>query len=109
MVYTPNIDPRGPQNGGGVTKQGVPVMHHVADLPIGLSVDDGVKLVVAFAHAQNIESSTPSFGIFRTILQPAAYHHQVATTASAQAANLEWVDPVTMGMLVKLHVTGSLK
>ena len=39
----------------------------------------------------------------RTILQPASYHYQVAEEASG-LAEVEWVDPVTMGILAKLEL-----
>jgi hypothetical protein len=53
-----------------------------------------------------LHMNSPQFAVFRTILQPASFHHYVATNASATRSNVEWVDPVTMGMLVKLHLTG---
>ena len=104
VVYSAADDPRGGGNGGGLTKEGVPVMHHVTDLPKGIAMADALQQVAAYAGAQ--AGAAPTFGVFRTILQPAAFHHAVATGASAASSNLEWVDPVTMGILVKIHASG---
>jgi len=102
IVYTPTIDPRGTNNTGGVTADGVPVMHHIADLPIGISLSDALSSVSGFADSQKQSPATPFFAVFRTILQPASFHHTVATKSAAASDNVEWVDPVTMGILVKL-------
>ena len=102
VVYSAPDDPRGGGNGGGLTAEGVPIMHHVADLPVGISMADAEQQVQAYAAKQ--AGTAPSFAVFRTILQPAAFHHDLATSASAASANLVWVDPVTMGVLVKLHL-----
>eukprot|EP00041_Stephanoeca_diplocostata_P023877 m.595310 g.595310 ORF g.595310 m.595310 type:complete len:861 (+) comp22400_c0_seq6:200-2782(+) len=98
IVVSLNEDWRGAASRGGVTSGGTPVMHHVMDLPGG---DPGTatKNVVAFVAVQPKEH--PTFAVFRTILQSATYHYTVATDAAKQATSLVFVDPLTLGALVK--------
>eukprot|EP00038_Savillea_parva_P023636 m.41959 g.41959 ORF g.41959 m.41959 type:complete len:557 (+) comp6201_c0_seq1:79-1749(+) len=104
IVVSPNQDYRGVGLGGGVTPRGTPVIHHVTDLPGGnataaaIVVADIVELTPRFK---------PQFAMFRTILQSATFHADVATIATERVAarlrQLVWVDPLTLGALVKLH------
>jgi hypothetical protein len=129
IVLTANIDPQGGANDGKVTAQGVPVMHHVSDLPGGdvkkatavvVSIAKprrpnvgGTKLALGAEHGTTSEDGAdedevgatklPQFMIFRTILQTAQFHDDVAVAASAAVPELVWVDPVTLGALVKVH------
>ena len=84
------------------------MLHHIQDLPIGISMPDALKSVTEFAATQAQAPNVPQFAVFRTILQPASFHGDVATQSAAAAANLAWVDPVTAGMLVKLHAQQQL-
>jgi hypothetical protein len=106
IVITANKDPQGADNSGRVTAEGMPVMHHVSDLPGG-DVAKAAAVVVAIAKP-GAAKRVPQFMVFRTILQPASFHDQVATAASEAVPEIEWVDPVTLGKLVKVHATGGL-
>jgi hypothetical protein len=87
-------------------------MHHVADLPGG-DVAKATAVVVSIAKPKAAARATtgdhaeggtpPQFMVFRTILQTASFHDQVAVAASAAVPELVWVDPITLGALVKVH------
>ena len=126
----------GSSNAAHATAGGTPIFHHLCDFPPGMSVANAANVVAQFAHssacrggvgggsAGNVRANGtagcgaaggggvggptgPTFGVFRTILQPATYHYHVAEAASAAAANLVWVDPVTMGILAKIELESS--
>ena len=66
------------KNDGRVTDGGTPVMHHIADLPGG-DVNGSAKMVQDFVASGK---GSPVFGVFRTILQSATFHYDVAEQAS---------------------------
>jgi hypothetical protein len=108
IVLSADKDRKNPHsNTGCLTDQGVPVMHHVSDLPPGTSVGAAAGIVAQLAVHQAAHPAVPEFGVFRTILQPAQYHADVAAAADKLAANVVWVDPVTMGQLVKIAHAGA--
>ena len=90
--------------GGRLTREGVPVMHHVTDLPTGISMSDALQHVASFVKGR--PSGECVFGVFRTILQPAQFHDQLALSAASQSQSpsLVWVDPATMGALIRIRV-----
>ena len=95
-------DTFGPNNTAHATKGGTPIFHHLQDLPKGMAVADAVNQVIE--RCGKVVSIVPTFCIFRTILQPASFHYQVAKAASEVAPNLVWVDPIAMGILAKLQI-----
>jgi hypothetical protein len=104
IVITANQDLAGASNHAHATIGGTPIFHHLSDFPPGLSVEAAAKQVVGFAAAAAARSA-PQFGVFRTILQPATYHYNVAAAATATAGDgLVWVDPITMGVLAKIEL-----
>lgn len=103
IVVSSAQDHRGPSLKGGVTAAGTPVIHHVADLPGG-NVSAAAQMVAdTVTHASRQQ---PQFAVFRTILQTADFHVDVANAAEnlVRGLSLKWVDPLTLGALVKLEV-----
>jgi hypothetical protein len=102
IVVSPNMDHRGTSLNGGVTVAGTPVMHHASDLPNG-DVDGSAKIVAGIVLGAS--ATVPQFAMFRTILQTASFHADVAIAAGKLVGtrSLKWVDPLTLGALVKLQ------
>jgi len=102
IVLETSQDPNTTVFGQSWVWKDMPVLHHVADLVNG-DVDKSADMVVQFVNGQNT-TSLPSFMVFRTILQTATYHYNVAESSRARSAlPIEWVDPHTLGALARIH------
>eukprot|EP00658_Telonema_sp_P-2_P020009 TRINITY_DN17874_c0_g1_i9.p1 TRINITY_DN17874_c0_g1~~TRINITY_DN17874_c0_g1_i9.p1 ORF type:complete len:382 (-),score=69.03 TRINITY_DN17874_c0_g1_i9:335-1480(-) len=105
VVVTTGHDPTaaGKLNGAAwVDGNGTAVMHHVADLPGGNASAAAAVMVELVRADRSSFRDKPSFYIFRNILQSAGYMVDAAVGAiGAMGGELEFVDPYTMGLLVK--------
>ena len=93
------------ENGGAwCDKNGTPVMHHVTDLPAKVSdAAASITSIIAVDKKKVDMRGQPSFYFLRNILKPASYMVDVANAAMAADKQLVFVDPYTMGLLVKCH------
>ena len=110
--HDPHFSPGAPagnmyekENGGAwCDKGGTPVIHHVIDLPGTVSDAAGSITKIIAADKQKLDMrGQPSFYFLRNILKPASYMVDVANAAMAEEESLVFVDPYTMGLLVKCH------
>ena len=83
---------------------GLPVVHHVVDLAGGLNASAARRQIAQIVAADRSKADMlgrPAFYVLRTILKTAAFMVDVALGAQADVANLTFVDPYTMGLLVR--------
>ena len=110
VVVTTNHDPHKGgyegENGGAWTLRNdessvqLPVMHHVTDLVDGNKVDT-IRSIITADRAKIDMRGRPSFYVLRTILDTARDMQSTATAAMQNITDLVFVDPYTMGLLVK--------
>ena len=92
--------------------EGTPVMHHIIDMPSNLTLcaEQVAGMVAAdrkiarLQHPFEPDHQPPMFYILRNILWKAS--HMVDAAAAISAAvegGIEFVDPYTLGLLVKCH------
>ena len=120
VVVTTNHDPvperRGDNGAAGVDDAGTPIMHHVTDLPGNVAT--AISTIAGIIKADRMKgagegageaagAAGASFYILRNILQTATYMVDVAEGAMEVVPGLLFVDPYTMGLLVKCN-TGAL-
>ena len=92
------------ENGGAWALKGdqslLPVVHHVVDL-VGPNKVDKFRPIVVSDRSKTDMNGRPSFYVLRTILDSAKDMQDIAISAMHEISNLTFVDPYTMGLLVK--------
>jgi len=109
VVITTNHDatPAGKVQGAAwCDAGGTPVIHHTTDLSGNVTADIATIVTLVNADKKHFHPisgpSKPSFYFLRNILQTAGYMLDTAEGAmAALPGDLEFVDPYTMGLLVK--------
>eukprot|EP01065_Artemidia_motanka_P001885 TRINITY_DN10876_c0_g1_i1.p1 TRINITY_DN10876_c0_g1~~TRINITY_DN10876_c0_g1_i1.p1 ORF type:complete len:629 (+),score=121.55 TRINITY_DN10876_c0_g1_i1:49-1935(+) len=104
VVITTGQDPTDASKSQGrawVTAGGIPVMHHVTDLPASPSDAASTIASIVSGDSRLRKAGTPTFYFLRNILKSATYMAETAKQATAKNAKITWVDPYTMGLLVK--------
>lgn len=79
---------------------GTPVMHHVADLDANFT-KAAITIQGIVAADRPKLGGQATFYILRNILKAAGYMVDVATTTKHLVPDAEWVDPYSMGLLIK--------
>jgi len=78
----------------------LPVIHHVTDL-VGDDKVAAIRSIVMKDRLKNDMKDRPSFYMFRTILDTAKDMEMIALAAMSNMSGLVFVDPYTLGLLVK--------
>eukprot|EP01062_Namystynia_karyoxenos_P015563 TRINITY_DN15648_c0_g1_i2.p1 TRINITY_DN15648_c0_g1~~TRINITY_DN15648_c0_g1_i2.p1 ORF type:complete len:465 (+),score=139.35 TRINITY_DN15648_c0_g1_i2:561-1955(+) len=105
VVITTGVDPTGARKHQGaawLTAGGMPVMHHVTDLPAATKDAAEVVKNIVRGDAAMRASGKPTFYVLRNILKTASYMADVAQQAKGLDSSIRFVDPYSLGLLAKL-------